>query len=45
MLISHVDRLGLRYAAAAFSTDLFGGLNLTRLVSGISCKGITSNYN
>jgi len=32
-------QLDMEYAASAFSTDLFGGLNSTRLISGISCKG------
>jgi len=32
-------QLGLVYAAAAFSTDLFGGVNQSRLISGVACKG------
>ena len=31
-------QLGLVYAAAAVSTHLFGGGNLTRLVSGLACR-------
>ena len=32
-------QLGLGYAAAALDTDMFGGGNLTRLVSGLACRG------
>ena len=31
--------LGLQYAAAAMETDIFGGGNLTKVISGISCVG------
>ena len=31
--------LGLDYAAAALSTDIFGGRNLSRVISGIACTG------
>ena len=27
------------YLAAAFATDIFGGANMTRVISGIQCKG------
>jgi hypothetical protein len=32
-------QLGLRYAAAATSTTIFGGENMTRVVSGLTCTG------
>ena len=31
--------LGLDYAAAALSTDIFGGRNLSRVISGVACLG------
>ena len=32
-------QLGMKYAAASIVTHVFGGANLTRVVSGLSCKG------
>ena len=32
-------QLGLGYAAATMSTSIFGGSNMTKLVSGLGCKG------
>jgi len=32
-------QLGLGYAAATMSTSIFGGSNMTKVVSGIGCKG------
>ena len=31
--------LGMYYLASAFATDIFGGANMTRVISGIQCKG------
>ena len=32
-------QLGMNYAAASTSTSIFGGANMTRVVSGLSCRG------
>jgi len=32
-------QLGLRYASSAISTSIFGGQNMTRVVSGLDCNG------
>ena len=33
------------YLAAAFATDIFGGANMTRVISGIQCKGNSNIQN
>jgi lysyl oxidase-like protein 2/3/4 len=37
-------QLGMTYLAAAFATDIFGGVNMTRVISGIQCKGNSSKH-
>ena len=45
LLTVNVNIVGMGYLAAAFATDIFGGANMTRVISGIQCKGNSNIQN